>query len=971
MASSQGPSRDTSGKSFEVRVADLYRALGYQVTPDVGLPGKQTDMMARLEVGGAPPIILAIECKDEARAIGNEKVHAFINRVINHRADSTISGGVMVASRGFTSGARSAARPHHSYVTLLSWDELAAEILDVRHQSRELVEAYERSSICGNYLPPVPEYLDWATLSPIAGEPPELDEVLASWMDRDDRTVPGALIVLADFGAGKTTLLRRIEYDRARAYLAHEDTRVPLFVHLREYRDSQDLLTLLRASFRDAYYQDLPNDFLWSRIQEGHLYLLLDGFDEMVERSDAQRRLELFHSLTELIRTPCPVIITSRPSYFVEPGELNALLMSIRESEAAITSPTIPPKRGNFVAADRLRRKLLERLRESHLRPGTADAVDVKDVQVARLKPLDAGHIEAFVELREAELREVSATPAQLLAFIERTYDLADLASRPMLLALIIESVLLGGLDLDDTEKQFGASGLYEIYTQHKLDFDYAKGRTRQRGLSVDARRDLAEQLAIALYRNSTLELDLSDLLDEVLAEDNPARPVLEASGLSREEIATDFATCSFVTLTPDGRCRFVHKSFRGFFVARVLKEILDKRHPLMSEWLEREVLYFLGGFAPTETTVGERLWAKFLHTPQEAATERRNALVAFLYTKPDHDTRLIAEAEVADAGFGRLRFVGSRMRSVTWRKCTVMKLEVEDARWIDTRFVECQIAEMAPRRGRLELALRDTTIETLTADHATGVLEIDSSDVHACRLDASALRVNARAGHFGAMEVNGGEVAITAAGELSLLEDVKLDGTRAELAGSCAGMVRAARSAITFSAGKDTAVRWELRQCAVNLDGAIDEDDAGRTGVAFAVARPEADPQTVVVTSEPMPVSLLSATACGVFGRVAPAPTRLSRTTPPTTWGVVDADDLLQRRSPTEAAVGFRWGDMLLVPSDWYAREVAPGGRLSAVHELLEGTRRGATLQAGLDELVSAARDQYRTVSAEPWAAL
>ena len=92
--------------------------------------------------------------------------------------------------------------------------------------------------------------------------------------------------------------------------------------------------------------------------------------------------------------------------------------------------------------------------------------LDSKHVRVVRLEPLDRTRVEEFVRSHADDLAGAATTPDAVMGFIDRTYDLTDLATRPLLLTLIVDSVLLGGLDVDDAAVQFGPSGLYEIYTQ-------------------------------------------------------------------------------------------------------------------------------------------------------------------------------------------------------------------------------------------------------------------------------------------------------------------------------------------------------------------------------------------------------------------------------------------------------------------------------------------------------------------------
>jgi len=943
--------REAPGKAFEQRVTDAYRTLGFQVTPNTQLPGKQTDLLARQDVAGGPTIRLAIECKDHAKAIGNKEVHAFISRVTAQTAELTITGGVLVSASGFTADARAAAE-RNPYVTLLSWTELSSQIFDVRNQLREAVRQYEASAIFHDYLPLATELLGWSTMSPERSRQATGEEVLAEWFGFDGEHGLGTLLILADFGAGKTTLLRNLEYNRAAAYLAGDDDRIPLFVPLREYRQSQDVGTLLRASFRDTYYRDIPTDLLWQRIESGNLFVLLDGFDEMLDRSDAERRLELFHELMPILRSRSPAILTSRPSYLVERGELDLLLSRLREQEAAIAAPVTAGGSHNLAVAEGLRRKLVERHREVRPTKGMSDPLELREVEVIRLLPLDEEQIEEFVGRHQRDLEAVGASVPDVLSFIKRTYDLSDLASRPMLLNLIISSVVIGGLDLSDTDTQYGASSLYEIYTHAKLDLDLAKGLNRQNGLSRTTRRMLAEEVALEMYRANVLELDFHSMLEKLRDGSQPLREALDASELSDEEIRTDFATCSFVTLDNDGKCRFVHKSFRGFFVARFLKNHLRRLHPMLSEHLEREVLYFLGNFSPTEPAVGEQLWSKFLRAEEDEIALKRNLLVAFLNTKPTHDTRRIAGGLISDTEFGRLSFKGTRLKDVIWIDVVVRDLDVADAKW-KTRLVDTNFVQFRTEGGDLDIDLDGSTFESWKCEGANLRVTLDKGTLHSWHLDEVTARLEAGNGLIDELRAKRSDLAFTArpGGTLALV-DAELVGSRLRTWGDWGpGLLMARHSLIDYSGSQEMIGRWGLEGCLLILAGSPEYDGFGlATDVVF-------DEETVIRAPRGIAHHLLASRA-GVFGELRRASARKPLQVDPRVWGVLRADEVLDAMAIPSDHPGARVGDLLLVRGQGFsdAEELPALGDLDRIAagefkgvetlERLEAKRRELKLQ-------------------------
>lgn len=968
--SSPARGRPSSWAEFEAKVADLYRALGYQVTHNLQLPGKQTDVLARLGVPGAPPLTLAIECKAEARPIGNDAVLKFVARVVTHRAASEINAGVMVSQSGYTKDARAAVL-NHPYVSLLTLEDLTAQLVDVRHQLRELVDAYEDSPIFRDYLPVKSERLSWDTLSPDASTSRDRGaDSIEEWRSaarQRARTAP--LLILADFGAGKTTLLHHMEYEYAGEFLAGHDTRIPLFVPLRLFRDYQDMTALLRAAFRDSFYRDLPPELLWQRIDSGSFYLLLDAFDEMAERSDSKRRLELFYELIPAIESRSPVVITSRPGYFATRGELNDLLNEIHlHATQSLAGSPGRATRGS-VSADELLKKLIARHADRPRRLSyTALNVTSRDIGLSRLLPLDSDRIEELVSHRAEELATVGVTTEALMAFISRTHDLTDLATRPLLLSLIIATVIDGRIDVTHPSQTFGPSGLYELYVESKLTLDVERYKTAG-GLKPDVRRRLAEVLAVAMYSADTLEMDFSKTVETLATADRSLQVELDASGLSQDEIATDFATSSFITLDDAGMCRFIHRSFRGFFVARALKRT---PHALWNEPLEREVLYFVGGFAPTEPTLAEYLWTRFEHGDQRNVTLRRNFLMASLYTRQSHEGCRIVDAEIWDAGYGALSFVRPNWKRVVWRDSFVGSLSLDGGLAEDVVLDRAQIGEMHVRDAELTCDVNEAICGTL--DLRDGVLALAGR-----ALDCASLMTKA--------------TDVVLALEASRLHDVQCTDSTARFAGQrntrlvidqlgamtstvmladvSMLQMHVAESLVVTSGAGASVEGLSLTASVVYWPSAGPRRPGSERSHALAgVTELQADEESVIVFADGVYLGQLDGLSCGVFGRLMSSDGLKGARS---CWGVVDAGEWLSGLEIEADLAGLRRGRLLLMKSDLYAATIGAEllGRLEGLrdrfHTSYRATGRFATTHTE-NALHRVARDMYDTLTARTW---
>lgn len=101
----------TTGRDFERRVADLYRALGATAIHDCLLGGTQVDVFLE-ESTPSGPVRTAVECKDSGRPVGVDPVRKFAAAARLWRDKNLAEKFVVVAPSGFTRPARAEAETH-------------------------------------------------------------------------------------------------------------------------------------------------------------------------------------------------------------------------------------------------------------------------------------------------------------------------------------------------------------------------------------------------------------------------------------------------------------------------------------------------------------------------------------------------------------------------------------------------------------------------------------------------------------------------------------------------------------------------------------------------------------------------------------------------------------------------------------------------------------------------------------------
>lgn len=100
-----------SGSQFEMFVAEILRAVGYQATVLGGSGDQGVDVIA---IGNDQKI--AIQCKNYAKPVGNKPVQEVYAGAVHHRCNKAM----VIAPMGFTKGAEALAESVH--VDLHDWN---------------------------------------------------------------------------------------------------------------------------------------------------------------------------------------------------------------------------------------------------------------------------------------------------------------------------------------------------------------------------------------------------------------------------------------------------------------------------------------------------------------------------------------------------------------------------------------------------------------------------------------------------------------------------------------------------------------------------------------------------------------------------------------------------------------------------------------------------------------------------------
>jgi hypothetical protein len=702
----------------EQYVASLYRALGYVVDRDTIIDGTQVDVIATKTVPGYGTIRLMVEVKlRNSGPVGKDEVLSY-RAIARALLDAgRFSRAIMVSTSGFTPRAKLSIQSDPD-IDLLDLIDLERSFLAVDDALASFLSGYRQTPVNQTYIDLPVNFLEsYPSGAETAPAECSASHLMSIALDHPD----SAIILFADYGAGKTTTLERIKASAAESFLQKRSTRVPIFFALKNLGETEDLETFIRRTFQHELGLDIVIETFWDLCDQSRFLLLLDGFDEITLRSDANNRADLLRRLSPLLFGQSPAILTSRPSFFVSADEYQLSLQHL-DSAAAFTFGTgSASKMDANRNQDRLIRQYAEPIRARYREKGRGGAVRPKYLAY-RLGLLRTEQIDEYLSQFTEQFQRLGVdSSAAVRAFIDSVYDLSDLIRRPILLDMVVASILHGGIDVKGEAVAIGPTNLYEAYTGLKLEIDWDKAMSRRSFLSPHDRQKFAERCALYMHQHDVLEVPEDDL--GMLASKSVA-PTLG----SRDELLTDLRTCSFLTISDKGTLRFIHRSFQEFFFARYLKQELDRGATgLFTRPLPRQVLYFLGGYAFSDNEFGMRLievtrGARTSTSDQSTLAIIMDNLAACVMYSGEH---------VPDVRWSGFRVHGVSRRFLTFARSefrdVTLELAVRDLEFRDCKF------------GNLEL---DCSTDHLYLGSCLGSLKVQG-DASSVRIDGGELTID------------------------------------------------------------------------------------------------------------------------------------------------------------------------------------------------------------------------------------
>lgn len=731
-------------QEFERHVANLYRLLGYKVQEDQILSGQQVDVVAERYVPGIGHTRIVVECKHRAHgSIPNQDVFDFISFFNAVRTTAQISSAVIVTNQRFSAHAHSAAR-QATGVSLIHVRDLEHAVFDLTDALIDFVHTFEAEDVFHHYVPPsgvgtLPATTNTQTF-------PNLEIAIHNWITHHGQ---GFLSIIGDFGAGKTTLLKRLTYLLAKKRLNAQDAQTPIFLPLKNFFDAASLSEFIEDSLSGSLTAKANHTIFWHLLRDGKLVILLDGFDEALTGTTIRERASLFESLLPLVASPSPAILTCRPSYFITLDEYDGFLRRVEAHRTAMID--VVPVSDSHLSNTAVRNTLYAKYVAKSPRPG----VSIAGSGHLELLPFDYKQFDQYLATLDVQFQSTQGVGwNEVKLFLGDIYDLSDLMTRPILLAMISDTVILGGMKIQGGSLLGGPAELYSIYTSLQFDRDWEKGRTRQM-LSARERQLFAQAMAVTMLMSGKPVVrysDISTLVKKTMFEWDAQRLFCRDR---HEQVTSDLLVCTFLTRSKD-YFRFVHRSFMEFFVAQYCVDVIMKRSTAQSReskvlmhTLPKEVIEFIGYFCNFTEGMPEQIRGMLTLLSQRGTkSDGLRAAQANLLSAVIFNATLFPSLSCSDEVFVRGSRVKRNQSAVRW---DLRRAHFVDAKLVGLSLEECRIsgsfdgtewADGVVVGGELDLDVRRSSLRGLQMKNSKVALRTFDSDLQALEVRGSTMDV-------------------------------------------------------------------------------------------------------------------------------------------------------------------------------------------------------------------------------------
>jgi len=540
---------DTLGvhlKGFMAEIADVYALLNFDVHANHHLEGLPNSFIIKREVSGIGGFTISAVVVCHARMTDTE-FRYLIDRRKELQQDYMDHKWISVTAMGYDNNLRDQLENENFSCTI--YGELLLTLLplsDYEQKRCDAVKAWIDEKWEGKDLFIRP-YLETDTIF----ESQQALAYFSRWLGTEKDNV---IIVLGDLGTGKSTLAQFLFYDLARTFLSDPLRHpAPILIPLKEVRKEVSLEGIIISHFAQNQINIDYNRFS-HLVRVGKIIIFFDGFDEMADRVQWKVTQSNFNELLRAGYGRGKVFLTCRTHYFKDR----------REQVSLIVGKGPRPSSTETVLYKELKQKT--------------------GAELLYLKEFNKDQIKDYLRRVRPDSFEENYNK------IQRIHNLEELAHRPLLLDLIVNS-----LPQLENHQDVNAANLYTIFTNLWIEREREKGH----GKVIDSKLKLAIlfQLTWQMWHEEKEEIHYTDLV-QFLKQFEDTRTIKWSSEVM-DDIFREMMTASFLKRDDDGNFSFMHRSFMEFFLARRI-HITFSANPkaiptvLNTRRFDRKIIFFL-----------------------------------------------------------------------------------------------------------------------------------------------------------------------------------------------------------------------------------------------------------------------------------------------------------------------------------------------------------------------------------------
>ncbi|MGP0092933.1 MAG: NACHT domain-containing protein, partial [Xanthobacteraceae bacterium] len=380
-------------------------------------------------------------------------------------------------------------------------------------------------------------------------------EHLINWAAGDGGGAPRLVAVLGEFGMGKTVACQMFAQRLLDLGKTKPKAPVPIYLDLRDVEVAESDKSVPLESLVDQMLRKVGERPPSARdvikfARERNAIVVFDGLDEITNKLSPEAAVRLYRELLGIVPAECWAADYQRR----------------RQARTGGTTADDPMQGPRVVVSCRTH-YFRDVAAQRGFLTGTERARLEADQDIAAyfMLPFTAEQIEAYLQLHPGKEEAERA-----LALINETYNLRELAERPILLRFIRETI--GRIEDEKLAgRPINLARLYDILVDQSLERDNPKHT-----IPIREKRAILQALALHLHARGTDEIG-NNRLDEWFQDYVPTVPRLAtalqgAGGLTLSEIfAQDLRNASLLVRPGEKAFRFAHTSIREYFLAAAL----------------------------------------------------------------------------------------------------------------------------------------------------------------------------------------------------------------------------------------------------------------------------------------------------------------------------------------------------------------------------------------------------------------